>query len=206
MGVPLHETLPSGGENDADKDGYGGVVAIWNYSTHLYAQRVDSSGVVLWETTGVPVCTTMNTNDYQQVIGDLAGGAIATWYGDPNMIVFNNVYAQRVNANGIPGGVTGEPVEENRPVKLFMNIFPNPSKGRTEVEFSLAKPAFVELAVYNMLGQRVRTLVNSYKNAGRHKISWNGRDNVGNEVSSGVYFYRLKAGEHNAAKKMMVIK
>jgi len=64
----------------------------------------------------------------------------------------------------------------------------------------------VELTIYNTLGQKVKTLVNQYQNAGNKMVQWNSRDDKGNEVGSGIYFYRIKADSYTAVKKMVVIK
>jgi len=55
-------------------------------------------------------------------------------------------------------------------------------------------------------GQLVKTLVNGNMNAGKHNIVWNGRDNAGNAVSSGVYFYKMNAGKYSSTKKMIMMK
>ena len=62
------------------------------------------------------------------------------------------------------------------------------------------------LKIYNLLGQEVRTLVEETRKAGYYTVTWNGRDNTGNEVSSGVYFYRINAGDYTATKRMVLIK
>jgi len=204
-GTPLHNTLPSGGENDADSDGFGGLVAIWNYSTYLYAQRVDSSGVVLWKTTGVPVCTTMNTNNYQKVVGDMTGGAIATWYGDP-LNFWNHVWVQRVRADGSPGGVAGSPEIGILVYKPKMVIYPNPFQNNITASFVLANETNCDLAIYNVCGQRVRTVLNSNIKSGMHIIRWNGADDNGNTVSSGLYIVILKSPGFSTIQNILKIK
>jgi flagellar hook assembly protein FlgD len=64
----------------------------------------------------------------------------------------------------------------------------------------------VSLIVYNILGQRVRTLVNAPMTAGRYSIAWDGRNEAGSVLSSGVYFYRLQAGATALVKKMLLLK
>jgi flagellar hook assembly protein FlgD len=64
----------------------------------------------------------------------------------------------------------------------------------------------VELAVYNMLGQKIRTLVTGNLPAGDHVATWDGKDRSGNSVSSGVYFYQLKSGSFVASHKMVLLK
>ena len=64
----------------------------------------------------------------------------------------------------------------------------------------------VELAVYNLVGQRVRTLVAEIRQAGRFRITWDSRDDLGRDVSSGVYFYKIEAGEFQDVKKMILVR
>jgi len=66
--------------------------------------------------------------------------------------------------------------------------YPNPFNPSTIIEFTLPRKAQVELSIYNLLGQRVRVLVDESKTAGRHAVVWDGRDTNGNEIGSGIYF------------------
>ena len=88
--------------------------------------------------------------------------------------------------------------------QLFPN-YPNPFNSTTFIPYSLATPAHVDLAVYNLLGHRVRTLENSSLPAGEHAAAWDGRDEKGMGVSAGVYLYRLQSGGMTAAGKMTLI-
>ena len=73
--------------------------------------------------------------------------------------------------------------------------FPNPFNGETVIRFALSHRNNVELALYNLAGQRVATLVDGLKAAGSHAVRWRGRDDEGRFVASGIYFYRLRLGE-----------
>jgi len=84
--------------------------------------------------------------------------------------------------------------------------FPNPFNPETRIYFDLPQSHDVRLVIYNMLGQKVRTLVSTRVNAGHHVINWDGRDDLGMIVPSGVYIYRIKAGDFLAAKKMLMLK
>ncbi|MCH7761794.1 S8 family serine peptidase [candidate division TA06 bacterium] len=87
--------------------------------------------------------------------------------------------------------------------------FPNPfsALGRpTAIRYSLLTQGEVTLKVYDISGRMVRTLVNGKKEAGPHVILWDGRDELRNEVSSGIYFYRIEAGDLRATKKLTLLK
>ena len=89
--------------------------------------------------------------------------------------------------------------------ELYDN-YPNPFNMQTVISYSLSTEANVELTIYNVLGEKVRTLVNESQAPGLRKINWDGRDDRGSEVSSGYYFYRLKADDQTYSKKMLLLK
>ena len=85
--------------------------------------------------------------------------------------------------------------------------FPNPFNPSTVIEYSVPAPgSFVRLAVYDLTGRRVRTLVSGHKAPGRHLAIWYGRDDAGRELASGVYFYRIEIGDYEARRKMVMLK
>jgi hypothetical protein len=84
--------------------------------------------------------------------------------------------------------------------------YPNPFNPTTVIQYALPKASFVKIQIYNILGQNVRDLVDEQQNSGYKTIQWNGKDDDGNEVSSGIYFYRIEAGNFVKCKKMTVLK
>ena len=72
--------------------------------------------------------------------------------------------------------------------------------------YSIPADGHVGLEVLNLLGQRVTTLVDEPQTAGPHEVIWNGTDDHGSSVASGMYFYRLVTGEHSESKKMVLLK
>lgn len=84
--------------------------------------------------------------------------------------------------------------------------FPNPFNPSTEIRFDIPTARTVQLRVYNQLGQTVRTLVDNRMKAGSYRIKWDGKTEAGNNVSSGVYFYSLEAGEYSQIRKMTLVK
>ncbi len=84
--------------------------------------------------------------------------------------------------------------------------YPNPFNPATQIAYSLAGPVNVKLAVYNSVGQLVRTLVSNQKQiAGVYRVHWNGRNDAGEAVTSGVYLYRLEAGNFVRSRKMLFL-
>jgi hypothetical protein len=84
--------------------------------------------------------------------------------------------------------------------------YPNPFNPTTEIQFSLANTAEVTLDIFNITGQHVRSMVAGSMSAGVHKVEWDGAADNGRPVASGIYIYRLRAGEFTSSKKMMLIR
>jgi hypothetical protein len=83
---------------------------------------------------------------------------------------------------------------------------PNPFNSSTNISFDLAESAHVELAVHNLAGQRVATLVYGLRDAGTHRLHWDGRDSGGRTLASGLYLYRLTAGDRSRTRKLMLLR
>lgn len=84
--------------------------------------------------------------------------------------------------------------------------YPNPFNPSTVIRFGLPKEDNVELSLYNISGERVRTLVSEHRNAGVHTVTWDGRNDYGNQLPSGIYFYKMKTSAFNEVKKLIMIK
>ena len=84
--------------------------------------------------------------------------------------------------------------------------YPNPFNPSTVISYRLAENSEVSLELYNLSGQRVRTLVSDMRPAGRHQVVWDGRDDAGRALASGKYFYRLNIGQQHATRGMILIK
>ncbi|MBL7996800.1 VCBS repeat-containing protein [bacterium] len=84
--------------------------------------------------------------------------------------------------------------------------YPNPFNPSTTIRYDIPAESRVTIKIYNLLGQEVKTLVNGVKGIGRYEIQWNGRNESGNTVASGVYLYRLQTNKFIQTKKMLLIK
>ncbi len=83
---------------------------------------------------------------------------------------------------------------------------PNPFNPTTEIKFGLPQNSHVTLMIYNIMGQEVITLIDRNMSAGTYQVRWNGLDNSGRAVSSGVYFYRMQAGDYVQTRQMLLLK
>jgi hypothetical protein len=84
--------------------------------------------------------------------------------------------------------------------------YPNPFNNQTVIKYDLVKPCQVTLTIYNILGQKVNTLVNQRQEVGPKIISWDGKDEKGKDLATGIYFYQLKAGDLTQTKRMVLLK
>ncbi|MDD3103297.1 MAG: C25 family cysteine peptidase [Candidatus Cloacimonetes bacterium] len=94
----------------------------------------------------------------------------------------------------------------NPAITALHSNFPNPFNPSTSIRFSLKEAGPVKLNIYNLKGQLVKSLVNSELSAGNHQISWNGKDERGASVASGIYLYRMESPDFKATNKMMLMK
>ena len=191
---------------DLVTDKASGVIVVYNARYNIssyidmYAQRIDSNGVVRWKQDGVPITNYNGETKFRpRAVSDGKGGVIAAWLDNrPNY----GVYAGRVNSDGKVG--TGILNENNFIIPgnliLYQN-YPNPFNPETIIQYSIPKESMVSIKVYDILGSKVAELVNEQKAAGEHNISFNAY-----RLASGIYFYQLRAGEFISTKKMLLIK
>lgn len=100
--------------------------------------------------------------------------------------------------------VTGDIIQPGQ-FSLQQN-YPNPFNASTAIEYELPADGMARVEVFNMLGRRVRILVDGFRSAGRYVTVWNGRNDVGEDVSSGVYFCRITSEGHTSTKRMLLLK
>lgn len=95
----------------------------------------------------------------------------------------------------------------NKPHKLVMESnYPNPFNPSTTISFNVPKDAKVKLSIYNIKGQKVKTLLNESMTSGKHTVMWDGKNSFGKQVSSGVYFARVEQSGKSAIRKMLLMK
>jgi hypothetical protein len=90
-------------------------------------------------------------------------------------------------------------------VTLHQN-YPNPFNPETIIKYSFPEATHVRLSIYNIVGQKVRTLVDEYQQAGAKEVFWDGKDEYGHQVGSGIYFYKIKTSEYSETKKMILLR
>jgi hypothetical protein len=99
-----------------------------------------------------------------------------------------------------------EPIELLPTTYSLNQNYPNPFNPSTVISFQLPKQGDVEIKIYDAIGNEIKTLISEFRNAGRHNIMWNGDDNRGRKVSSGIYFYKISADNFSQTKKMVLMR
>jgi hypothetical protein len=111
------------------------------------------------------------------------------------------------NSNPNPAIVLGSLEVQTTPTEFaLLQNFPNPFNPETTIKYNLAEGANVQLRIYNIVGQVVKTLVGEQQSAGRYQVRWDGTDDRGATVSSGIYFYQVSAGKFQDVKRLMLLK
>lgn len=140
---------------------------------------------------------------------------IDTAVGQPNLITFTaSAGGDQIVPIFNPGIVTiqiptdvGDGIEIELPASFSLaQNYPNPFNPTTYIEFNLPAAGHVSLEVFNILGQQVRSLLDQEMPAGFHRVVFNGRNASGDELSTGVYLYRLKTDDYVASRKMILMK
>ena len=101
----------------------------------------------------------------------------------------------------------GLPEEDILPAatSLHQNC-PNPFNPQTTIRYDVAKSGMVRLILYGLTGQRIRVLVDEERSAGSYSVVWDGRDDIGRDVASGIYLCRMEGGDYIAVRKLVLIK
>jgi hypothetical protein len=177
--------------------GSGGVAGL-DYATVKYLSNGDTAWVMRYNGTG-------SGSDYGQAIAvDDSGNVYVTGYGlgsGTEEDIYTIKYVQTASE------VRDETGDRERPSEFVLSQnYPNPFNPTTKIEFTLAKSGFVTLQIYDVLGRKVKTLVSEELSSGYKSVIWDGKNDAGDEVASGVYFYQLKVGDFSEPKKMLLLK
>ena len=185
------------------------VVATWtelfDNTPQFKVNLINDSGALLLGSQGV------NLMDNEEKMFSLNTTLVAdnqimyTWVREPTtniFTIFRSIQAQMFDFTTVDN-------DNNDSEPLTLNLlqnYPNPFNPETTIAFNVPNSGLVKLEVYNLKGQKVKTLLNDNLSSGKHSVVWNGRDNNNKHVASGVYFYRLKSGVNSQTNKMILMK
>ncbi|MCD8480286.1 MAG: choice-of-anchor J domain-containing protein [Candidatus Cloacimonetes bacterium] len=115
-------------------------------------------------------------------------------------------YVDNVSVHSVGGSVSNDDISAPVMMTELKGNYPNPFNPETTIRYSVREASPVNIEIYNLKGQLVKTLVSESKAAGEHSVIWKGTDNNNRPVSSGVYFYKMNAGKYSSTKKMIMMK
>jgi hypothetical protein len=172
----------------------------------VYGQKLGQHGEVQWQENGIPIIRRIGKQFFPVATSDGTDGAIVAWTsGWP----FGS-FAQHINGDGELGNPKPVAIEENRsftPQEYILHpAYPNPFNPTTTIRYDTPELSSVTLTIYDVMGRNVRDLVSEIKPIGQFEVKWNGTDASGKQVSTGVYFARLTAGEVSSVVKMVYLK
>jgi hypothetical protein len=190
----------------------GNAVITWNDSRNgnydVYAQRFNSSGSKIGTNSLV---NNSQSSVYGQILPTVAATSSKLYFAweDNRRSKGWDIYAKVVDWNWTTVEEEGNAAIPNS-FELSQN-YPNPFNPATRIQFKVSslkfgKPVRTTLKIYNILGQLVRTLVDEDKAPGNYEVIWDGKDDSGKEVSSGIYFYQLKTEGYTGTKKMVLLR
>ncbi|MCK4404175.1 MAG: T9SS type A sorting domain-containing protein, partial [candidate division Zixibacteria bacterium] len=150
--------------------------------------------------------------DTQEVVAAIILGQGTDRLTSITVMKYNDEFAQSAfDSSNVWTDVEEETAREELTAQFCLSAnYPNPFNPVTRIQYTVGgsqtHPLPVTLRVYNVLGQVVRTLVNERKERGTYEVIWDGKDESGDEVASGVYFYKLQAEGFSQTKKMVMMK
>ena len=143
--------------------------------------------------TGDAVGTSAGSVITLKVNGEVAEQSI-TWTENGDRIRIGELTTANKNNGNLPTSFT---LKQN---------YPNPFNPETAIDYVVGTSGHVELAIYNTLGNKIKTLVSGYQTAGSYTVKWQADTDDGTSVASGVYFYKLTAGDYTDIRKMTLLK
>jgi len=204
--------------NPLVSDGAGGAVFPFITASRVVsAQRIDSTGARRWGPRGLLVYGDAHLKDYLSMATDGRGGGLIAWengypnpYSPGSGYVVYDILAQKVNGlGGFGSGPFTAVVPENAPRPFEYGLdqnYPNPFNPSTTIRFSLPITSNVTVVVYDILGRKVRVLVDQPKGAGVYTVVWDGKNESGWGVASGVYFLMMRAEGLTGGEYLKTIK
>jgi hypothetical protein len=195
------------------RDSAGNFVITWQdfrndqYNYDVYAQRFDSIGNKIEGNYQVANSNFRNFGQQMPACAVTPSDVFFAWQDNRRARGWD-IYAKVVGWDW--SVVEGEPVTKPSSFELSQN-YPNPFNPTTAIRFKVQcskfkVPSRTTLKIYNILGETVKTLVDELKSEGSYTVTWDGKDEKGEEVASGIYLYRLKVGEYSEVRKMVLLR
>jgi serine protease len=181
-------------------DGNDGGIGIYDEFSKVEKWQTLSGGIAKKQAGPQDVSMVVSSGPYTINTGASIDVAFVVAAGDSLTDLQNSIIASRTKYSEALTGVENNIVSKTMVFKLEQN-YPNPFNPSTTINYQLREAAFVTLKIYDILGKEVATLVSQFEKEGGHSITFNGTD-----LTSGIYFYKLRAGNDIATKKLVLLK
>ena len=146
-------------------------------------------------------CPITDTTSTRNTSGSFGLYAFQNFTGIPGY--FDNIVVKQLQ----PITSVEDYTNPNIPIELNLSQnYPNPFNPETKISYRLPENGFISLTIHDLLGRKIKTLVSDYQQAGQYSVTWNGKDEAGNSLASGIYLYTLKTGNILQSKKMILMK
>ncbi|MCK5127021.1 MAG: fibronectin type III domain-containing protein [candidate division Zixibacteria bacterium] len=214
---PITDLAAIAGDNSGDliiswtATGDDGMSGLCHH--YIIAYSTDTITATNWQSASVwvsPPDPEMGGNNQEYTLDGLEE-AIEYWVVLVAVDEANNTSGISNVASGESGFEFGTGADDDDPAgipdeyELHQN-FPNPFNPTTTIEYSVPEQSYVALTVYNIIGQKVALLIDGEKNAGTHTVTWDGTDDNGVSVTSGIYFYTIQTSTFRQSRKMVLMK
>jgi len=185
-------------QNLTASSGHRQVVLAWE-APILNSQATVLSGYIVYRNdTAISQVNSLNYIDTNVVINIRYTYHVVAVYSNPEGV--------SEPSNSVLGKAIISPIQSQNSQTALHENYPNPFNPETTISFTLGKDTTVQIDICNVKGQVVNNIVNRHMSAGTHRIVWDGKDNFGHPVSSGMYFYRMTTGEYTSMRKMLLMK
>ena len=200
----------------------------YNPPTDVIATAEEDHATITWQKPEGNFSTIMGYNVYRSTVADLNNEAnwstiavnltdlehIDSWESiNPGDYYYHikAVYAGNVLSVAATSNLINIPTnDDDNPIKTYVtklhNNFPNPFNPSTTISFDVEKEGVVSIMIYNIRGQKIKTLINESYTAGEFSVKWEGKDDWDREVTSGVYFYQMTIDDYKSIKRMVLMK
>jgi len=185
-------------------DGAGGAVVVWqdrrSGDYDLYAQRISAAGVTQWTPNGIAVTTASGEQRFPIIFAGGSGSTFLAWQDARNADL--DIYALRLNGIGAVITPVGDTPSLAR-MTLSPNV-PNPFSNQTAFDIGLPQDTNAEIGVYDVTGHLVRRMDLAPSAVGSRRMAFDGRDQGGRPLASGVYLFRIHAGSEAVTRKIVI--
>ncbi len=189
------------------------VVPVYNPPTNLTVNVQQAIATLNWVAPTPAAGTTLTGYKVYRnnAVVHTITGTTTTWSETLPAGVYNyKVTATYVGNESPASNEVGITVANSDPIAVLATnlkgCYPNPFNPTTTIAYSVKTPNHVMIEIYSVKGQKVKTLVNCLQNTGNYTVVWNGADDFGKTMSSGIYFYRMVSGNYTDTKKMIMVK